>query len=266
MKKVILALSFLASRAFGPLRVFRAGFLLAAALVSWSAHSASVEWNAFAVTDWDSWWPGLWTIDSSIGGMGINSNGDIVADGSIYSSGDFGSYWVYASAGDYLAGFGDYAALPLAADLAFTSDNAIGGENINAHRDSDGKLYLAIIAKEGQDSPKYHYGWVYLQDKTILSSALSDLPLYVGTGEVIPEPSSGVLLLLGVAGLALGRKRLNRGDAYMLCVHEMPSVPFSACVLISSHLIPANPGEVSSGLWYNCAQGILSTRNTRSAK
>ena len=194
------------------LRSVRIGIMLVAFLFLKEAHSSFIEWNAFAVTDWDSWWPGLWTIDSSIGGMGINSNGDIVADGSIYSSGDFGSYWVYASAGDSLAGFGDYAALPLAADLAFTSDNAIGGENINAHRDSDGKLYLAIIAKEGQDDPKYHYGWVCLQDKTILASALSDFPLYVGTGEVIPEPSSALLLLFGFAGLAL-RRRARKKEA-----------------------------------------------------
>ena len=138
----------------------------------------------------------------------MNSNGDILADGSMYSSyGDLVSYWVYASADDTLAGFGDYEALPLAADLAFTSENAISGGNINDHRDSDGKLYLAIIAKEGQDEPKYYYGWVYLQDKTILASALSDMPLIVGTGQVIPEPSSAVLLLLGFAGLALRRRK-----------------------------------------------------------
>ena len=188
-------------------RALRAGFLLAAVLVSWNAHSASVEWDAFAVANWDSWTPGVWSITFSLGGMTINPNGDIGALGSMYSSGNWVSYWVYATAGDALATFEDYEALPLAADLAFTSEDAIDGENINTHRDSQGRVYLAVIAKEGAVDPKYYYGWVYLQDKTILSSALSDLPLYVGTGEVIPEPTSGVLVLVGLAGLALRRKR-----------------------------------------------------------
>ena len=81
----------------------------------------------------------------------------------------------------------------------------------SALMDSDGKLYLAIIAKEGRDEPKYYYGWVYLQDKTILESALSEMPLIVGTGQLIPEPSNWVLLLLGFAGLALRRQRSIRG-------------------------------------------------------
>lgn len=55
------------------------------------------------------------------------------------------------------------------------------------------------------------YGWVEFgirNDKvTLLNSAidLSGSPIVVG---VIPEPSSGLLLLLGVAGLALRRKRM----------------------------------------------------------
>ena len=194
------------------MRNVRAVVMLVAVLFLKETHSASVEWNTFYVTDWDSWWPGSWTIDSSLGGMAINSNGDIDAGSSIYSAGDWVSYWVYASAGDCLARFGDYAALPLAADLAFTSENAISGDNINAHRDSDGKLYLAIIGKEGQDDPKYYYGWVHLQDKTILESALSEMPLIVGTGQVIPEPSSAGLLILGIAGLALRRKSILKAE------------------------------------------------------
>ena len=195
------------------MRAIRAVVMIVAILFLKEAHSASVWWNAFSVTDFDDWSPGMWSIDSHIGGIVMDSNGDILAEGSMYSSyGDLVSYWVYASAGDTLAGFGDYEAMPLAADLAFTSENVIGGDNINAHRDSDGKLYLAIIAKEGLDEPKYYYGWVYLQDRTILESALSEMPLIVGTGQVIPEPSSAVLLLIGFAGLALRRgKRKEEG-------------------------------------------------------
>ena len=188
------------------MRAIRAVVMIVAILFLKEAHSASVWWNAFSVTDYDDWSPGMWSIDSYIGGIVMDSNGDILAEGSMYSSyGDLVSYWVYASAGDTLAGFGDYEAMPLAADLAFTSENAIGGDNINAHRDSEGTLYLAIIAKEGLEDPTYYYGWAHLQDRTILESALSEMPLIVGTGQVIPEPSSAVLLLLGFAGLALRR-------------------------------------------------------------
>ena len=56
------------------------------------------------------------------------------------------------------------------------------------------------------------YGWVELKatltDLTLLSSAFSYSPLIVGGGAVAtPEPSGGVLLILGLAGLALCRKR-----------------------------------------------------------
>jgi len=188
------------------MRAVRAVVMIVAIFFLKEAHPASVWWNAFSVTDLDSWSPGLWTIDAYIGGMVIYSNGDIGTGGMYSYSDGWVSYWVYASAGDSLAVFEDYEALPLAADLAFTSENAIGGDNINAHRDSEGALYLAIIAKFGLEDPTYYYGWVHLQDKTILESALSEMPLIVGTGQVIPEPSSGLLLLIGVAGLALKRK------------------------------------------------------------
>ena len=191
------------------MRAVRAVVMIVAIFFLKEVHAASVAWNAFYVTDWDSWSPGLWTIDFPLGGMIISSDGDI-GSGGIYSYGNWVSYWVYASAGDYLAVFGDYEAMPLAADLAFTSENAISGDNINAHRDSEGSLYLAIIAKEGLEDPTYYYGWVHLQDKTILESAYSDMPLIVGTGQVIPEPSSGLLLLIGVASLALRRKSVVR--------------------------------------------------------
>lgn len=189
------------------LRIRRAVILLAIVMAFCDAHSASIEWDAFAVANWDSWTPGLWSIEFPLGGLTMSPNGDIGAAGSTYSYGNWVSYWVYATDGDALAVFEDYEKLPLAADLAFTSEDAISGENINTHRDSQGRLYLAIIAKEGDVEPKYYYGWVHLQDKTILASALSESPLYVGTGQVIPEPSSGTLALLGFVWLMLKRKR-----------------------------------------------------------
>ena len=184
-----------------------AAIVLAAVLSAGDAHSASIEWDSCYIAYWDSWSPGLWSIIFPAGGMTIDANGDIATG--IYSQGSWVSYWVYATFGDALASFEDYAVRPLAADLAFTGEDAINGDNINTHRDSDGRLYLAIIGREGQDDPTYHYGWVELQGTTILSSAYSDMPLIVGTDQVIPEPSSALLLLLGCAGLALRRRRFK---------------------------------------------------------
>ena len=64
-----------------------------------------------------------------------------------------------------------------------------------------------FIAPKGTD-----FGWVQLGVKNgeieILSSAmnLSGAPILTGAG-AIPEPTSGLLLLLGVAGLALRRRK-----------------------------------------------------------
>ena len=181
--------------------------VLAAVLSAGDAHSASISWNAFYVSDLNEFSPGLWTIDSPLGSMAICGNGEIGYG--IFSQGSWVSYWVYSTYGDALASFEDYAARPLAVDMAFTGEDCISGDNINTHWDSDGKLYLAIIGWEGQENPKYHYGWVELQGRTILSSAYSDMPLIVGTDLVIPEPSSALLLLLGCAGLALRRRRFK---------------------------------------------------------
>ena len=72
------------------------------------------------------------------------------------------------------------------------------------------KLYIAFA---GEREMYPFYGWVELLVKddelSLVSSALTYSPgLMVGTGDfsAIPEPSAGVLLLLGLAGLALRRR------------------------------------------------------------
>lgn len=73
-------------------------------------------------------------------------------------------------------------------------------------------LYLAFIApiQSGTDSGDLLYGWVSLDVEdnqlTLTESAFSKDALYVGGGAV-PEPSTGMLLLLGISVLGLRRRR-----------------------------------------------------------
>ncbi len=84
------------------------------------------------------------------------------------------------------------------------------GETVSA-RNGD-SLYLAFLApvQGGEDGEDYLYGWVELGVKNnqldLLSSAFSTDSLYVGGG-AIPEPSGGLLLLLGAGCIALRRRK-----------------------------------------------------------
>ena len=173
-----------------------------------SALGAEVKWNVFTTADMSHWDPGVWTIEYRYAGIGFYLDGVPCLAEAFGTQSQWGSYWVYANYGDALAILSDYQNVPLAADYAFIGSELVRGNNLNDMRDTAGKVYLAFINYEsdGTGGRLYRYGWVELQDNTILSSAYSDMPLIVGTGEVIPEPSSGGLLLLGVAGLALRRK------------------------------------------------------------
>ena len=182
--------------------------LLAVILFSSSAFGASVSWDTFEIQDWNDWGKGYWELVSyGPTGLGFSKDGDVSLGFSHWDPPYEISYWVYAAFGDELFDISDFQNKPLAADLCFVNDTAVAGENIDAHRDVDGIVYLAFIEYEGSPSPVYYYGWVELQGTTILSSAYSDMPLIVGTDQVIPEPSSALLLLLGCAGLALRRRR-----------------------------------------------------------
>lgn len=85
-------------------------------------------------------------------------------------------------------------------------------------------VYLSVVAEaalwNGHDdhSGNYYYGWAefsYEGDKLILASSALDLdggPMIVGGGAYsVPEPSGGLLFVLGAAALGL-RRRIGRGD------------------------------------------------------
>ncbi len=91
-------------------------------------------------------------------------------------------------------------------------DDGSGGGTAEIHVQGGDDFYLAFVLGDGYDR-SYVYGWVNIGvevngNLTLLGSAadLAGGPMIVGGGGAIPEPSSGLLLLLGWAALGLRRK------------------------------------------------------------
>ena len=95
----------------------------------------------------------------------------------------------------------------MAADVEYTiGEVVLSGADFNGHEcpASEGHTYLAVLGFNGV----HYYGWVEMDGMTVVSSAITaDGPLVIGTGIfAIPEPAGGLLVLLGVAALALRRR------------------------------------------------------------
>ena len=81
-------------------------------------------------------------------------------------------------------------------------------------------IYLGFLTDvylgDGSDNVRTGYGWVrigYSNGQLVAEAAAMDLdggPMIVGGGAFIPEPSSGLLLLIGGALLAIRRKRARK--------------------------------------------------------
>ena len=97
---------------------------------------------------------------------------------------------------------------------SWIDDGTVGGTHeLYVNKDDD--FYLMFVVCDGISGPglNYVYGWVNIGveangNLTLLGSAvdLAGGPMIVGGGGAIPEPSSGLLLLLGWAALGLRRK------------------------------------------------------------
>ena len=92
-------------------------------------------------------------------------------------------------------------------------------KSVSVDCDENNRFYLAYAVQSAVDST-WCYGWVQLEvNGSSLSMVHSAIdvdgdPIRVGYMPTsIPEPSGGVLFLLGVAALGLRRRRLQRGGA-----------------------------------------------------
>jgi len=182
--------------------------IIFAILLSSECNAAEIQWNTFATWDFSSWVEGAWLLEGAAPyapGVGFLSDGSVWKEG-CFNAGGGGSYWVHSFFGDELSSFSDYSERNLLADVGYSGENVIAGEGV-----SGGHEYLAII---GYTSNMYnpsakietYYGWVELNGKSVVASAITaEGPLRIGTGEVIPEPASSVMLLIGCAVLFLRR-------------------------------------------------------------
>lgn len=138
---------------------------------------------------------------------------------------DFASYTVYAvSASDYTAAINDLTTNDGAkfmsdynlADSSKALNSRGGGSGAVEMKDGDSQ-FAFFIFKEGIVNGKDYYttGLVGSSDYTYTPPEQAPATLELGTsaaaftttGTIAPEPTSGLLMLLGMAGLALKRKR-----------------------------------------------------------
>ena len=112
--------------------------------------------------------------------------------------------------------------------FALTGAGTIAAQVLGNHN-TDDALYTAMLAEGATYKPTYYYEATYTTKDGVYSYAgtsaagtqISNLPSqaitltskfdetgsWTYTANAVPEPTSGLLLLLGVAGLALKRKR-----------------------------------------------------------
>ena len=129
------------------------------------------------------------------------------------NAGDSAAKWIIANAGDVLtANYFDVVTESFA-DYWFSGDTSIYGNQ--AISVSQGEtIYAALVGRTSvpeEIGSEYYYAWVELSVATTgltleHSAFMTSEGLVVGGGAV-PEPTSALLLLLGVAGIALRRKQ-----------------------------------------------------------
>ena len=186
---------------------------------------ANVLWNTFEINDFSSWHQGAWVLGSGLPyapSVGFYGDGAVWVEGGFNADGG-GAYWVHSVLGGGLSPFCEYAGRRPLADAGDTGKPVVAGEGV-----SGGHEYLAIIGYTSNifdptASIETYYGWVELEGNTVIASAITAVgPLRIGTGDVIPEPSGGLLFLLGGAALVLRRRRRTHVGAFLISTDNGP--------------------------------------------
>ena len=127
----------------------------------------------------------------------------------------FGGNGTYSGITDYLKGsaanYGSGVANIAAGGSALSFYGYDAGEYSFALYEQPGTLgsdYVALVTyADGADSYFRVFGGSVANDRLVLDPGAGKGAAGAWTQAVVPEPTSGLLLLLGVAGLALKRKR-----------------------------------------------------------
>ena len=205
------------------MKFVRTIILLAFSLVAFCCEAGEVRWNVFDLTDTGSmFYPPLDGQAAGYYGEDItpeigffynrNQQGRITslsASWTFMNCGANANTWVLANYGDELITSADF----LAKTSVFENDINVPARGTEFYLAFKGILF-AYDEQTGMTESDY-YGWVNLgvsrtDGLYVNGSAISiGAPIAVGSYSAlaIPEPGSGLLLLLGVAGLALRRRK-----------------------------------------------------------
>ena len=194
------------------------------------AHGSGVNWDCFTIADYDWGEASGHSLQYTVGyspypeagytvtkGAGYNRTLTFVPD---YSNcGDNSTFWAKAVVNTILDSDWVDQTTPLLG-LGFADDYTSGG---TLTLNSSQSAYIAFVGEtmwvnDGQSD--YYTGWIKIKNNKgeieIVSSALAiGSALAVGTGDTYafsktplptPEPTSGLLLLVGLAGVVLKRR------------------------------------------------------------
>ena len=179
-----------------------------------SCSASTVEWGTLTIEKYSGgYYCTAWPLD-----MDSHRSGDtIILTGSTYDNLAYASLWVEVFAGDVITGQGLYEnETSYFAYANHTPDwDPIEFSDYSVSVSKGESIYLAVALDIAHEGREFWTGWMELTvnesgDVVALNSAFdrSGGSLVVGA---IPEPTHGMLLLLGLSVLGLRRRRISCG-------------------------------------------------------